>query len=144
MPQSQINLAKIFNEMPFGEDKSPCGYFADKESNNLLTNMSWLDSSLPVEKLDCIFYGRLLHQGFRRYYSLVYHTQCKGCKECIPIRICAKDFVPSKSQRRVLNKNQDVEVTVVTDPRNSALMKKPLCTELTTLITIKKKQTLLP
>ena len=113
MPQSQINLAKIFNEMPFGEDKSPCGYFADKESNNLLTNMSWLDSSLPVEKLDCIFYGRLLHQGFRRYYSLVYHTQCKGCKECIPIRICAKDFVPSKSQRRVLNKNQDVEVTVV-------------------------------
>ena len=60
MPQSQINLAKIFNEMPFGEDKSPCGYFADKESNNLLTNMSWLDSNLPVEKLDGIFYDRLL------------------------------------------------------------------------------------
>ena len=126
MPQTQINLAKIFNEMPFGEDKSPCDYFADKESNNLLTNMSWLDSSLPVEKLDCIYYGRLLNQGFRRYYSLVYHTQCKGCKECIPIRICARDFEASKSQRRVLNKNQDVEVTVVTDPAEFSTDEKAL------------------
>ena len=29
--ESQEGLAKIFNEMPFEEDRSPCGYFADND-----------------------------------------------------------------------------------------------------------------
>ena len=126
MPQSEINIAKAFREIPFGEDKTECGYFLDRESHNILTNMNWLDPSLPVEKLDCIFYERLLRQGFRRYHSLVYHTQCRHCHECIPIRIRAQDFEPSKSQRRVLNKNEDVEVTIVQDPAEFSTDEKAL------------------
>ena len=116
MAEAEINIAEIFRRVPFGEDKAECGYFSDRECTNILTSFNWMGPNLPVEKLDCILYERLLRQGFRRYHSLVYHTKCQNCRECIPIRIHAKDFVPSKSQRKILRINQDVEVTIITNP----------------------------
>ena len=126
MAEAQINIAKIFKDMPFLEDKTECGYFSDREAENILTNMKYLDSSLPAGKLDCIFYERLLQQGFRRYSSLVYHTKCQNCHECIPIRIHAKEFVSSKSQRRILRKNQDVKVTITSEPKDFGTDEKAL------------------
>ena len=87
MAEAEINIAEIFRKVPFGEDKAECGYFPDREATNILTSFNWMGPNLPVENLDCIFYERLLRKGFRRYHSLVYHTKCQNCRECIPIRI---------------------------------------------------------
>ena len=116
MTEAENNIEKVFKNMMFGKNVTECGYFPDRQAENILTYFNWLDSSrpsaLPVEKLDCIVYERLLHQGFRRYSSMAYNTRCQNCHECIPIRIPVKTFAPSKSQRRVLHKNQDVEVII--------------------------------
>lgn len=118
MAEAEINIENIFRKLPFQEDKSGCGYFPDRESTNILTSFNWLPPTLPSQKLDCIYYERLLRQGFRRFNSIAYHTKCQNCHECIPIRIHAQDFSPSKSQRHVLHKNQDVEVTITSNPKD--------------------------
>ena len=125
MPETKINIAKVLNNILYGENKGKCGYFEDRESNDVITNLNWLDSELP-EGTDLAVYDRLIRRGFRRYSPLLYHTQCQGCHECIPIRIPVDTFEPSKSQRHVLNKNQDVDVTVVTDPAQFSTDEKAL------------------
>jgi leucyl-tRNA---protein transferase len=55
-------------------------------------------------------YQRLLDAGFRRSGSMIYQPMCAGCRQCVPLRVPVDTFRPSKSQRRVLNKNQDVVV----------------------------------
>lgn len=109
MAEAKIDIEKVFKNMMFGKNTTECGYFPDRQAENILTYFNWLDSSAtsasPVEKLGCIVYERLLHQGFRRYASMAYNTRCQNCHECIPIRIPVKTFAPSKSQRRVLHKN---------------------------------------
>ncbi len=116
MAEAEINIEEIFRNLAFIEDAGECGYFSERETTNVLTNFNWLDASLPVEKMDCVFYERLLRQGFRRYHSLFYQTECQNCRECIPIRIRAREFSPSKSQRHVLRKNEDVEVSITSNP----------------------------
>ena len=130
MTEAEINIEKIFKNMMFGKNVTECGYFPDRQAENILTYFNWRDSSrpstLPVEKLDCIVYERLLHQGFRRYSSMAYNTRCQNCHECIPIRIPVKTFAPSKSQRRVLHKNQDVEVIISANPTDFCTDEKAL------------------
>ena len=116
MAEAEIDIKKLLTKIPILNDTGMCGYFSDREATNDITNFRWMDSRISDEKLDCILYERLLRQGFRRYHSMLYQTTCKNCRECIPIRIRAKDFSPSKSQRHVLHKNQDVEITVTSNP----------------------------
>ena len=112
MAEAEINIEQIFANMMFMENVTECGYFPERESENVITNFDSLDK----EKLDCIAYERLLHQGYRRYNSLAYRTCCRNCHECIPIRIPVETFSSSKSQRRIFHKNEDVEVSISSDP----------------------------
>lgn len=57
-------------------------------------------------------YQRLLDMGFRRSGRIVYRPICEGCRECVPIRIPVKSFLPSRSQRRVWQRNVDVTMTI--------------------------------
>jgi len=43
---------------------------------------------------------------------MLYRTSCLDCTACEPIRVPVERFRPSRSQRRVWRKNQDVKVTV--------------------------------
>ena len=47
----------------------------------------------------------LSHQGFRRSQNVVYRPSCADCTLCLSARIRVDDFAPSKSQRRILRKN---------------------------------------
>jgi arginine-tRNA-protein transferase len=57
-------------------------------------------------------FGRLLNAGFRRSGLFVYRTACESCRECMPLRIPVAEFEPDRSQRRTLERNDDLEVTV--------------------------------
>jgi leucyl-tRNA---protein transferase len=46
----------------------------------------------------------LSKQGFRRSQNVLYRPSCAECSACLSARIRVADFVPSKTQRRILRK----------------------------------------
>jgi arginine-tRNA-protein transferase len=63
-----------------------------------------LEPLLP-EQLDL-----LLEEGDQRVGRTVFRTECPFCRACEPVRIDIPDFVPSKSQRRIIRRNADLTV----------------------------------
>lgn len=64
--------------------------------------------SFWAESLSPLAYHRLMDAGFRRSGQVIYQPACPACRQCVPIRVDAARFQPSKSQRRVLRRNEDV------------------------------------
>lgn len=81
-----------------------CGYF----ENELMIAQVCEVSSISD-------FDRVMSLGFRRSGDFIYRADCPHCGKCVPIRIRALDFVPSKSQRRVLRKNSDITLCVEYD-----------------------------
>jgi arginine-tRNA-protein transferase len=57
-------------------------------------------------------YQQLMDRGMRRSGDFFYAPDCAACRACVPIRIPVADFMPSKSQRRVMRRNQDITLAV--------------------------------
>jgi arginine-tRNA-protein transferase len=85
--------------------ESPCGYFDDRMSRNLVP-----DPKLP---LNMPIYNQLIQHGFRRSGAHSYRPHCKNCQACVACRIAVKDFLISRSQRRCLKNNLDLTLTSV-------------------------------
>ena len=49
--------------------------------------------------------------GFRRSQGVAYRPSCAGCTACVSVRVVNHDFVPSTSQKKLLKRNGDLEVT---------------------------------
>jgi len=62
-------------------------------------------STIPVG-----VYEQFMDAGFRRSGHLVYQPACRGCRQCLSMRVPVKEFRPDKSQRRCRKRNQDVQV----------------------------------
>ncbi|KPK11590.1 MAG: hypothetical protein AMJ68_05300 [Acidithiobacillales bacterium SG8_45] len=93
-------LPKIFVSMPH-----ECGYLADKIATTIFVD--------PQANISNMIYGLLARQGFRRSGDLIYRPHCEGCDACIPVRIPVTDFRPTRSQRRVWQRNQDLTICEV-------------------------------
>lgn len=50
--------------------------------------------------------------GWRRFGLFFFRPRCPGCQACWPLRIDARAFTPTPSQKRVWAKNKDVELIV--------------------------------
>ncbi|NVJ69011.1 MAG: arginyltransferase [Alphaproteobacteria bacterium] len=83
---------------------SPCPYLDGKTERKVFTELRGPDAPALNEAL-----GRV---GFRRSQSVVYRPACEGCSECVSVRVRAKDFNPSKSQRRVAKLNSDLKAEI--------------------------------
>jgi arginyl-tRNA--protein-N-Asp/Glu arginylyltransferase len=63
----------------------------------------------------------LLTTGFRRNGNTIYTMTCRTCHACIPLRIDPFLFQPSRSQKKVLRKNRDLQARTgplrITDER---------------------------
>lgn len=51
--------------------------------------------------------------GFRRSHGFIYRPACTGCDACVPVRIIARDFTPTRSMTRVLKRNADIKATLL-------------------------------
>lgn len=51
----------------------------------------------------------LSKQGFRRSQNVLYRPSCAECAACMSARIRVADFVPSRSQRRVIKRNSNLK-----------------------------------
>jgi arginine-tRNA-protein transferase len=50
----------------------------------------------------------LTHGGFRRSQSIAYRPACETCRACISVRVVAEEFRPTRSMRRILERNSDL------------------------------------
>jgi arginyl-tRNA--protein-N-Asp/Glu arginylyltransferase len=53
-----------------------------------------------------------LASGYRRNGNVIYTMHCKKCRGCVPIRVNPQEFKANRNQRRVWQKNRDIEVTI--------------------------------
>jgi len=79
-----------------------CSYLPDKRSASVFAD--------PESNMNTALYSILINHGFRRSANYVYRPHCPNCQACKPTRIPAHFFIPSRSQRRILKKNQDIRI----------------------------------
>jgi arginine-tRNA-protein transferase len=91
--------------MKFGiTQKFTCNYIPE-EQEQLLVSMA------PPEELSDA-YSQLMHVGFRRSGEQLYRPHCPNCNRCQSIRVFSTHFAPSKSQKRILNKNREWNIRI--------------------------------
>ncbi|MCL2026470.1 MAG: arginyltransferase [Leptospirales bacterium] len=83
----------------------PCPYLPDQES----CLEYFLASGLTFDELD-----KLLSSGWRKFGVYYFRPDCPNCLECVPLRIQAKSFTPTKSQRRIIKRGE--KITLVSGP----------------------------
>lgn len=91
--------------------ETPCPYLPDRWSRN---------EAYRVDVLDGAIYERLLSRGFRRSGRIVYRPRCRGCRQCVSLRVPVESFAPSRSMRRVMGRNSDVRMAI-DDPQPTPL-----------------------
>lgn len=62
--------------------------------------------------------GPLVHDsltqgGFRRSQNIAYRPACEGCRACVSARLPVRDYVMSRSERRIMNRNHAITRHVV-------------------------------
>lgn len=112
MSSPDHTLTALFGSrsVPLGTHSHPCSYLPGLTA----TDEAWLSAGLSPAA-----YHELMNRGFRRSGHILYRPVCDGCRKCIPIRVPVAEFAPSKSQRRVLQRNLDVALAA-TPPRLTA------------------------
>lgn len=79
-----------------------CSYLAGRRSSSI-----FLD---PECRVDSSLYTQVARAGFRRSGAFFYRPHCRGCSECLPVRVPVAGSRMSRSQRRAYARNQDLGV----------------------------------
>ncbi len=84
-----------------------CSYLDDQEASTIFID--------PNHRVDAELYSRLSEHGFRRSGEHLYRPGCENCQACIPLRVIVDAYQPTRQQRRVWKKNQDLNIEVSED-----------------------------
>ncbi|HXC73941.1 MAG TPA: arginyltransferase [Sphingomicrobium sp.] len=87
----------------FVTNPSPCPYLPGKVERKVFTELSGRHASELNEAL-----GRI---GFRRSQSVAYRPSCIDCSACVSVRVLAAEFEANATQRKLLRRHADLEVT---------------------------------
>lgn len=78
----------------------PCPYLPGRLERKLFTHLT---HDKPPALID-----NLLKGGFRRSQHIAYMPYCEGCQACVSVRVAVDHFKPSRSFRRVKDRNRDL------------------------------------
>lgn len=76
----------------------PCPYLQGRMERKLFTALQGEHAGTLNDALS--------KQGFRRSQNVLYRPSCADCTACLSARIRVDDFIPTRSQRRTLRRNQ--------------------------------------
>ena len=79
-----------------------CGYLPGRKSISAFAN--------PYMDMDVETYDNLIQYGFRRSGAYLYRPHCPDCSECVSIRIPVIEYKFSRSDRRTLRRNDDLQL----------------------------------
>ena len=86
----------------FATTPLPCPYLPGRVERRVVTELM----GRGVGAL----HDALSQAGYRRSHGIAYAPVCPDCSACVPVRILADEFTPSKSQQRVMRLNEDLAV----------------------------------
>lgn len=95
---AQFRFPRFFVTTP-----SPCPYLPGKTERKVFTELNGNHASELNDAL-----GRI---GFRRSQNVAYRPSCADCTACVSVRVVADEFRPNASQRKLLRRHADLEVT---------------------------------
>ena len=95
MTQHSRNTPQFYLTAP-----SPCPYLPGQEERKVFTH---LVGERAGELNDL-----LTHGGFRRSQSIAYRPACEACRSCVSVRVVVDDFQPTRSMRRIQERNADL------------------------------------
>ena len=79
---------------------SVCPYLPDREERKVFAHLPLSEGAAINDALTQI--------GFRRSQNIAYRPACEGCDACVSARIPSADYPFSRSERRILDRNQDL------------------------------------
>lgn len=95
---AQFRFPRFFVTSP-----APCPYLAGKSERKVFTDLTGGHAAELNEALSRI--------GFRRSQGVAYRPSCLDCSACISVRVISAEFRPNASQRRLLKRHADLEVS---------------------------------
>ena len=81
----------------------PCPYLPGKSERKIFTELRGAGAEELNEAL-----GRI---GFRRSQNVAYRPSCEDCRACVSVRVLTDQFEPNATQRRLLKRNADLEIS---------------------------------
>jgi arginyl-tRNA--protein-N-Asp/Glu arginylyltransferase len=88
----------------FVTSPSPCPYLPGRSERKVFTELKGPHAAELNDALSRI--------GFRRSQTVAYRPSCVDCSACISVRVIAKEFRPSGTQRRELKRNGDLVASI--------------------------------
>ncbi len=82
---------------------APCPYVPGRTERKVFAE---LKGGSAVEMSEAL--GRI---GFRRSQNVVYRPSCDFCQACVSMRVMAPMFAPTASQKKLLRRHADLEVS---------------------------------
>lgn len=101
MSEQQKHFPEFYVTAP-----QPCPYLPGRLERKLFTHLT---HEKPQALID-----NLLKGGFRRSQNIAYMPYCEGCHACISVRVVVDEFEPTRSMRRVSERNSDLLTRRVT------------------------------
>jgi leucyl-tRNA---protein transferase len=83
---------------------SPCPYLPGRTERKVFTELGGHDANELNDALSRI--------GFRRSQGVAYRPSCLDCSACVSVRVLTREFEPNATQRRLMNRNRDLEVSL--------------------------------
>ena len=84
---------------------SPCPYLPGREERKVFAHLPMLDGAMVNDTLT--------QGGFRRSQNIAYRPACENCAACMSARLPVGNYVFSRSERRVLARNEHLTRHVV-------------------------------
>lgn len=84
---------------------SPCPYLPERFERKVFAHLPLSDGAAVNDSLTQV--------GFRRSQNIAYRPACEACSACVSARIPVADYLFSRSERKVLSRNDDVQRNLV-------------------------------
>ena len=84
---------------------APCPYLPGRIERKVFANLPFSDGAYVNDELTA--------SGFRRSQNIAYRPACEACDACVSVRLPVERFVFSRSQRKLLNRNDDLSRRLV-------------------------------